>query len=47
MEEDGRIQKMNKSLHRSMAMMGLVMLFGCCAVGPDYKRPTCPYPDGI
>jgi len=34
---------MNKPLHQSIVMMGLVMLFGC-AVGPDYKRPPVPVP---
>lgn len=34
---------MNKLLHRSIVMIGLVMLFGC-AVGPDYKRPPVPVP---
>ncbi|MCX5822168.1 MAG: efflux transporter outer membrane subunit [Deltaproteobacteria bacterium] len=34
---------MNKTLHRGIVMIGLVMLFGC-AVGPDYQRPSVPVP---
>ena len=34
---------MNKLLHLSVVMIGLVMLFGCAA-GPDYKRPPVPVP---
>ena len=34
---------MNKLLHLSVSMIGLVMLFGC-AVGPDYVKPSAPTP---
>ena len=34
---------MNKLLHLSVIMIGLVMLSGCAA-GPDYKRPPVPVP---
>ncbi|HEY5523477.1 MAG TPA: efflux transporter outer membrane subunit, partial [Desulfuromonadaceae bacterium] len=34
---------MNKTLHRGIVMIGLVMLFSC-AVGPDYQRPSVPVP---
>ena len=35
---------MKKPLHRGIVLIGLVMLFGCAAVGPDYKRPAVPVP---
>jgi NodT family efflux transporter outer membrane factor (OMF) lipoprotein len=35
---------MNHAFYRGAVIIGVMMLLGCSAVGPDYKRPSFPVP---